>query len=516
MKDHPECSGWAVVDDGDGYYGCHTTKESAIKQAVAISISDDEPFEGERAAIDTLAIGDYVSWDVLDPRVLAEVKAVEGQMAVVEVYELEGDVYSSTGKLMIINVFKIEKVNRPELVAEEFDELDEPIVEPAPLEDVERAINQEAPAYMRAAARRGLEYYRAGYGGDGLVEKTIAEAREMADGNVSDDKWIRIAAWIARHLGDLDAPDADPQSENYPSAGVVAHLLWGSGPSKRAAERTLAYAESVVARIRAEQESETMTDENRDRWIRAAWAIKAKLEGTSDEARSLGGKESRTQHIELRAVGDDGMTFEGYGAVFNSPSEPLPFVEYVKPGAFARSLKSRNRMLLLWNHDTSEPLASTRNGSLKLTEDEVGLKVQATLPNTTRGRDVAELVRTGVIDSMSFGFSVRKDSWSADGQTRTLEDVTLYEVSLVSQPAYEGTAGLTSVREARDINPDQLADALLKLENGEELETDQATLINEVVGKLQKTEEVKEVEGDILALKKAKLNLLMKEVQIAN
>jgi hypothetical protein len=114
---------------------------------------------------------------------------------------------------------------------------------------------------------------------------------------------------------------------------------------------------------------------------------------------------------------------------------------------------------------------------------------------------------------MSFGFTVKRDSWSKDGQVRTLEDVTLYEVSLVSQPAYEGTAGLTSVREARDINPDQLADALLKLESGEELETEQAKLINEVVGQLQKTEEVQEVDGDILALKKKKLDLLIKEGQ---
>lgn len=381
-----------------------------------------------------------------------------------------------------------------------------------------REINQDAPAYMREAAQRGLDYYAEGLGGDGLVEATIRDARLMADGKVSDEKWIRVAAWIARHLPDLDSPNADPDSENYPSPGVVAHLLWGSGPTKADAERALDYADGVIARIRAEQESERMTEQDltRDRFVRAAWTIKAKLEGISDEARALGGKESRTHHIELRAVSDDGMTFEGYGAVFNSASEPLPFTEFVKPGAFARSLESRNRMLLLWNHDTSEPLASTRNGSLRLTEDEVGLKVMATLPNTTRGRDVAELVRTGVIDSMSFGFSVKRDSWSADGQTRTLEDVTLYEVSLVSQPAYEGTAGLTSVREARDINPDQLADALLKLEAGEELESDQANLINEVVSKLQKTEEVQEVEGDILALKKAKLDLLMKEGANAN
>lgn len=505
-QNHPGCeSGWAVTDDANEIYGCHDTKQSAIDQAVAISINDEEPFEGERAAIDSLAVGDYVSWNVLDPEVLAEVVAVEGQMAVVRIYEEEDGIFTSTDKLMIINVFKIEKINRPEMVAEKFEE--QP-AEPDLSED--RAINQEAPAYMRAAARRGLEYNAEGLGGDGLVDKTIREARLMAEGTVSDDKWIRIAAWIARHLDDLDSPDADPSSENYPSAGVVAHLLWGSGPSKRQAQRALEYAEGVVARIRTEQESDRMEvmDEARAKWLKAAYAIKAKIEGTPAEGRSLGKGEIRTNHIELRAEGD-GRTFTGYASVFNEPSQPLPFIEYVKPGAFKRSLSSRNRMMLLWNHDTSNPLASTRNGSLSLTEDNRGLKVTATLPDTTLGRDVAELVRTGVVDSMSFGFSVKKDSWSQDGQTRYLEDVTLYEVSLVSTPAYEGTAGTVSVRSAEGISADALADALLRIESGEELEPEQGALVAEVIGKLTKTPEVEEVEGDILALKQKKLALLM-------
>lgn len=249
----------------------------------------------------------------------------------------------------------------------------------------------------------------------------------------------------------------------------------------------------------------------RSKWVSAAWAIKAKIEGLPTEARAIGKAETRTNHMELRAVGD-GKTFEGYAAKFNSPSEPLPFTEIIKPGAFTRSLKSRNRMMLLWNHDSSNPLASTRNGSLQMREDEIGLKVIATLPDTTLGRDIAELIRTGVVDAMSFGFAVKKDSWTADGRTRYLEDVSLSEVSLVSFPAYEGTANSVSVR---DINPDQLAEALLKLEQGEELETNDAQLINEIVGKLQKTDEVAEVEGDILALKQKKLSLLLKEVQDA-
>jgi tellurite resistance protein len=86
-------------------------------------------------------------------------------------------------------------------------------------------------------------------------------------------------------------------------------------------------------------------------------------------------------------------------------------------------------------------------------------------------------------------------------------------VSIVSAPAYESTAGTVSVRSADgSINADELADALMRLESGEELETQHAQLINDVVSKLTKTEEVQEVEGDILALKKKKLDLLLKGI----
>jgi HK97 family phage prohead protease len=573
-QSNPQCPNWAVEKEDGELIACHDSKESAIDQAVAVSIADNEEFQGERAAIDSLVIGDYVSWNVLDPKILAEVVMVQGEFAVIRLYKYEDGIFTESDKMMILNVFKLEKIQKPEMVAVEIEEVEESEEEessnlpdnyrPALAEDVpegracgnciffdesrvnedgdkawcerwdnfvdggyycnawesgdeERAINQEAPAYMRAAARRGLEYYADGQGGSGLVARTISEAREMAAGRVSDNKWIRIAAWISRHLVDLDSPDAQPSSDNYPSPGVVAHLLWGSGPSKRAAQRTLAYAESVVARIRADEESERMTESpketSRDKWVRAAWAIKANLEGLPEEARNIGKTEVRTEHttLEIRETGD-GMVFEGYAAVFNSPSQPLPFIETIKPGAFKRSLQGRHRMMLLWNHNASEPLASTRNGSLKMVEDDYGLKVTARLANTQTGRDVAELLRSKTIDAMSFGFAVKKDSWSADGNYRTLEEVALHEVSLTSFPAYEGTAGTTSVREKRNIDADQLADSLMKLESGEELDAEQAKIINEVVQKLTKTEEVQEVEGDILALKKKKLDLILKGI----
>jgi HK97 family phage prohead protease len=510
---NPDCPNWAVEKEDGESIGCHDSKESAIDQAVAISIDEGTEFLGERAAVGSLAIGDFVSWSPLDPRVAAQVEMVQEQFAVVRLFDYEDGIFEPTDKMMVINVFQLEKIPTPKMIAVEVEAIDEPMIDPSDemiddSPDDLRAINQEAPAYMRAAARRGLEYYEEGLAGDGVTPKTIREAREMAEGRVSDDKWIRIAAWIARHLVDLDSPDANPDSDNYPSAGVVAHLLWGSGPSKRAAQRTQDYADSVVARIRAE---ETNSMENKNKWLDVARAIALKIDGPQTKE-----PEIRTNSVdfEVRAEGD-GMSFTGYASVFNSPSEDLGgFVEYVAPGAFKRSLQSRNEVKLLWNHDSGEPLASLRGGTMQLVEDSRGLKVTAQLPNTTRGRDVAELLRTNVINTMSFGFNVIRDTWSSDGKTRTLESVRLFEVSVVSFAAYPSTTA--QVRSAsQTINPDQLADALLKLESGEELDEANANLITDVVNKLKAQPEIEEVIDnglDLLDLKKKQFDLLLKRI----
>jgi hypothetical protein len=150
---------------------------------------------------------------------------------------------------------------------------------------------------------------------------------------------------------------------------------------------------------------------------------------------------------------------------------------------------------------------------MQLVEDERGLKVTAQLPNTTRGRDIAELLRTKVIDSMSFGFNVIRDTWSSDGKTRTLESVRLFEASIVSFPAYSQTTA--TVRSAPTINPDELADALLRLESGEELDSKSAELITDVVNKLKAQPEVEEVIDnglDLLDLKQKQFDLLLKRI----
>jgi HK97 family phage prohead protease len=560
-----DCPSWAVVKEDGELLACHDTKESAIEQAIAVSIAEETEFVGERAAVGELKIGDWVTWNIRNPNVLAQVVLIEGELAGLEVYELEDETYHSTQRLMIMNVFKLQRIPMPDRISAEVEDAEEqeedegeenlpdnyrpalaPDVpegracgncfffnearlnddgdkawcerwdafvdggnycnawQPAEENSEARAVDLTPPAYMRAAARRGLEYYAQGLAGDGLVDRTVREARAMAEGNVTADKWVRIAAWIARHLGDLDSPDANPTSENYPSAGVVAHLLWGSGPSKSSANRAMKYAQGVVARLE---------EENRA--------------SISQESEQMAKIEKRTNEVqfELRAVeGGDGMTFTGYAAVFNSPSEPLPFIERIAPGAFKRSLKARNDIKLLWNHDTGAVLGSTRAGTLKLEEDSYGLRVTAMLPETSLGKDVRTLVQRGDVSAMSFGFSVpaNGDSWNAEGTERTLRSVRIHEVSIVAFPAYSQTAGTAAVRsfdgvaKRAEVDADQLADAMLAIEDGKDLSLEQSELLTKVIQRLTPQEEA-EAEANseeltALELKKKKFELLMKRL----
>ena len=229
--------------------------------------------------------------------------------------------------------------------------------------------------------------------------------------------------------------------------------------------------------------------------------------------------------LEIRAEGD-GMTLRGYAAVFNSASQPLPFIERIQPGAFRASLQSRNDIKLLWNHDTGTVLGSTRAGTLTLTEDEHGLLVEASLPDTQAGRDAATLIKRGDVNAFSFGFRVpaNGDEWP-NANERILKRVNIHEVSLVAFPAYTATEGTASVRamsefidrvrvlaEKRGVPAEELVDALLAVENGDELTERQGELLTEVLPKVLKQTKETIAPADLLDLKKKQLDLLMKRV----
>jgi uncharacterized protein len=579
----PSCDGWATIKDDGEVMGCHTTKQAAIDQMVAISIAEEIEPGGERARPDELRIGDFVSWNSSGGRARGRIVrivrdgtinvpdsdfTIEGTeddpAALIRIFREEEDGWESTDVLVGHKFSTLTKIDdlrikykkmkkqkrelpdnyRPSLSEDVpegracgncifYKEDDVQEFEDGELrawcekwddyvngayycnawqpagEEEERQVNLTPPSYMRAAARRGLELNRQGFGGDGLTDKTKQEARDMAAGRVSEDKWRRIAPWIARHLVDLDAPkNNNPDDPDYPGAGLVAHLLWGSGPSKRAAQRTLDYAQGVINRIDAE--------ENKARY--SSINVNLNKEEKENQVNKVERRVKTDVDFELRveAAESDGMRFTGYAAVFNSDSEPLPFIERIMPGAFKRSLKARNEVKLFKNHNMDEVLASTRSKTLKLTEDSKGLLAEATLPDTTAGRDLAVLMKRGDVHAMSFGFSVpaKGDSWSDDGMTRQLKEIRLHEVSIVTGfPAYEATTAsvrsLDILATRTNVNVDALADAMVKLEAGEKLAGSDADLLQEVVSKLRDNTPSAD---ELLELKRKQLDLLFKAV----
>jgi uncharacterized protein len=457
-----DCPDWAVVKEDNSVVSCQDSKDSAIAQMVALSLAEE------------LEPGGELRLESGPPAVIAD---IDGTLVTFEGNRNDKvqDYLDSFEDTEIIIVTARLVADRSETVAElealgvDFDQL---IMKPD--------ADTDSTEYKKATAERLLETYNV----------MVA---------VDDNEDIRAA------YADLGITAISPASvPSVPSDDMDEDI-----DDREPVGRMQALANSLVARINKE---ETMTKDNK--WLDVARAIALKIDGPQPESKEPEIRVHSTE-IEVRAEGD-GMTFSGYASVFNSPSEDLGgFIEYVAPGAFKRSLQSRNEVKLLWNHDAGEPLASLRGGTLQLVEDERGLKVTATLPQTTRGRDVAELLRTNVISEMSFGFNVIKDTWSRDGQTRTLESVRLFEVSVVSFGAYKATTA--SVRSAQPtINPDELADALLKLESGEELDTKSADLINNVVNKLKAQPEAEEVvidnSLDLLDLKKKQFDLLLKRI----
>jgi uncharacterized protein len=144
----------------------------------------------------------------------------------------------------------------------------------------------------------------------------------------------------------------------------------------------------------------------------------------------------------------------GYAAVFDSLSEDLGgFRERVRVGAFTRSLRDGADVRALVDHNPSEILGRVKSHTLTLRPTARGLLAYIDPPNTTRARDLMESIRRGDVDGMSFGFKTVADEWhSEDGvEVRDLTDVDLFDVSVVTFPAYPATeVGLRSLAAYRD------------------------------------------------------------------
>lgn len=147
--------------------------------------------------------------------------------------------------------------------------------------------------------------------------------------------------------------------------------------------------------------------------------------------------------LEVRAAEDKPLQLVGYAAVFNTLSQVIwGFREQIAPGAFAASIEDGDDVRALWNHDSAFVLGRTKAGTLALTEDAHGLRVEITPPETPLVQSFVASVQRGDVSQMSFGFRVLEDEWDEDDEgqeIRTLKKVKLYEVSPVTFPAYTAT-----------------------------------------------------------------------------
>ncbi|UPW82733.1 HK97 family phage prohead protease [Lysinibacillus sp. Ag94] len=157
-------------------------------------------------------------------------------------------------------------------------------------------------------------------------------------------------------------------------------------------------------------------------------------------------KETRTFDITRLntrdATEEQSSLITGYAAVFNSKTSIGGwFDEIIEPGAFARSLSENGDVRALFNHNWDNVLGRTKSGTLQLEEDNRGLKFEIELPNTSVGRDLAESMSRGDINQCSFGFWITEETWdySIEPALRTIHEVELYEISVVSIPAYDDT-----------------------------------------------------------------------------
>jgi hypothetical protein len=156
-------------------------------------------------------------------------------------------------------------------------------------------------------------------------------------------------------------------------------------------------------------------------------------------------KETRLAEVSLHE--DEGkMILEGYALVFNQETligdETYGFIEEISPSALGET--KMKDVAMKYNHmDSFLIIARTKNKSLELTIDHIGLKVRAELLDTSHNQDIYKMVRSGLLDKMSFAFTVDEQVWNREGDIpkRTITKIErLYDVSVVDTPAYDATS----------------------------------------------------------------------------
>lgn len=180
----------------------------------------------------------------------------------------------------------------------------------------------------------------------------------------------------------------------------------------------------------------------------------------------MNNKEIRAMET-IKAVDDEKMIVEGYALRFNTLSNDLGgFVEEISPEALKEADLSDVRCLI--DHDSSKVLGRTTSETLELKVDDEGLYFRTQLPNTTYAKDLYENIRLGNINQCSFGFILDEDGDEFEKREdglfkRTLRKIkSLFDVSIVTYPAYNDTQVAPALRSIEQIKEQELADIKAK------------------------------------------------------
>lgn len=294
------------------------------------------------------------------------------------------------------------------------------------------------PAGVREEAAKGLAW-RDEYGRGGTAVG-VARARDLSNGvNISPETARRMKAFFDRHEIDKQGEGWSPGEDGFPSNGRIAWALWGG-------DAGYVWSRKLVEQMNAADEnarSHTMNIERR------ALAI--------DEV------ESAVPLLSVETRSEDGTDREyvvGYAAKFGVNSLDLgDFIERIDPGAFGIVQERRGRKKpletrALWNHDANFPLARYP-GTLKLSVDDVGLRYEFPVPDTTYGRDIASNIRAGIVKGSSFSFTVPSggDSWTTENgrSLRVIQRIdSLLDCGPVTFPAYPD-ADVTVAKRSFDV-----------------------------------------------------------------
>lgn len=281
---------------------------------------------------------------------------------------------------------------------------------------------------MQSEAQRGLDW-RSEFGRGG-TEIGIARARDIVNGrNLSDDTVRRMKAYFDRHEIDKEAEGFRPGEDGYPSNGRIAWALWGGDPGRSWANKhAKADAIDEAARNVIQPDQKAGADMS-EREIR------------------------RGVPVEIREDETGEIKVAGYAAVFGEETNiGGMFTESIQRGAFKAAIK-RDDVVFLINHE-GLPLARTRSGTLKLSEDERGLYMEAMLDQADPDvRSIVPKMKRGDLDKMSFAFRPVRQMWddSKPIPRRVIQEAQLFDVSIVTTPAYDGTEiALRSLQQFRD------------------------------------------------------------------